>query len=136
MGKALDAVEMSDPWPCGAPVDRPRCVTPAQPVELFYDDFEELAGGSVNDPALLSSWTQNALFGGSHWGFCCFGAFATSGTGNLFGYDYGGTVGVENGTRDSAIAMARTSPCRRTPTSTSPTRTASRPSWERRTTPG
>ena len=43
VGDALDAVEMSDPWPCGAPAAAQACDA-GSPVDLFYDNFEELAG--------------------------------------------------------------------------------------------
>jgi bacillolysin len=98
VGKALDAVEMSDPWPCGAPAAAPVCDA-GSPADLFYDDFEELAGATVNNPALLSDWTHQVIAGGGHWSFCCIGVFATGGTGNLWGYNV-------SGTRDSALAMS------------------------------
>ena len=95
---ALDAVEMAAPWPCGTPAVPDLCPAGQESTDLFADDFEELAGGLVNNPALLSQWTSHAISGGSHWGFCCAGVFATSGTGNAWGYDVGST-------RDSALEM-------------------------------
>jgi len=84
---ALDAVEMSDPWPCGNPAVPPLCDVNQVRDDLFYDDFEELAGGNNNDASLLSRWTQRVLVTDSHWDLCCLGPFATSGTGNAWAYD-------------------------------------------------
>lgn len=87
VAKALDAVEMSDPWPCGNPAVPSLCGTNQLRYDLFYDDFEELAGGGVNDPSLLTNWTDHVIVTDSHWDLCCLGAFATSGTGNAWAYD-------------------------------------------------
>jgi Zn-dependent metalloprotease len=96
--QAVAAVEMADAWPCGAPAAAPVCGAGELPTDLFYDDFEEIAGGSVNDPTLLSHWTQSVFAGFSHWNLCCLGAFASSGTGNLFGFNLDVTA-------DSALQM-------------------------------
>ncbi len=95
---ALSAVEMSAPSPCGNPAVPDLCPAGDQNTDLFFDDFEELAGGDVNNPALLSQWTSDVFSGGNHWNVCCIGAYATSGTGNAWGYDV-------NATADSALEM-------------------------------
>jgi len=95
---ALDAVEMGNPWPCGNPAAPPLCDVNQVQDDLFYEDFEELAGGNVNDPSLLSHWTDQVIVAGSHWRFCCIGAYATSGAGNAWAYDV-------NAAGDSALEM-------------------------------
>lgn len=96
--RALNAVEMADPWPCGNPAVPALCPPGQANTDLFFDDFEELAGGSVNDPSLLSNWTSHVISGGDHWSFTFLGPFATSGTGNAWAYDV-------NATGDSALEM-------------------------------
>lgn len=97
---ALAAVEM-----CVAPPACPTvepaltCDDPEHAVQdLFVDDFEELPGagppGSMA-PGELSNWTQNVIVQptdfsatNAHFGnICCLGPFATSGAGNVWGYD-------------------------------------------------
>jgi len=95
---SLSAVELPDPSSCGNPAVPALCPAGDQNTDLFFDDFEELAGGSVNDPSLLSQWTSHVLSGGDHWSFTFLGPFATSGTGNAWAYDV-------NATGDSALEM-------------------------------
>ena len=98
MTRVLDAVEMGAPWPCGTPAVPALCPPGEANTDLFFDDFEELAG-NANDPSLLSHWTSHVLSGGDHWSFTFFGPFATSGTGNAWAYDV-------NATGDSALEMS------------------------------
>jgi bacillolysin len=86
VGKALDAVEMSGPWPCTPQ----QAATPAfcpigQAVtNLFFDDLENRASGK---------WTTNTLSGVNHWtgGVGNFGlywtGFAMSGIYSFWGFD-------------------------------------------------
>ncbi len=102
---ALDAVAMGSPWPCtGAASPAPDLCDPwDDPSYLFFDDFEEFPGDGDGDPAYLTNWSQhiltsvNGVAGQGHWNVCCLGPYATSGHGNLFGYDwqYKGDSAVE-----------------------------------------
>ncbi len=102
---ALDAVNMSSSWPCtGAASTAPALCNPwDNPSYLFFDDFEEFPGDGDGDPAYLTNWSQHIIttvggFAGlGHWNACCLGPYATSGHGNLFGYNwqYKGDSAVE-----------------------------------------
>lgn len=98
--KALDAVEMDHPpSSCATPAPAAVCDVGETVQDLFYEDFEELAGGFSNyNPANLTNWSQQVLSGSGHWTFDFFGPFATSGTGNLWGFD-------TPYTSDSAVTM-------------------------------
>lgn len=88
VGKALDAVEMSDPWPCAPTQAAVPAFCPAgQGPELwYYEDFESAVVG-VPDCAssgVPSSWCVNGPTS-------LLGSFATSGERSLWGYNRGTT---------------------------------------------
>jgi Zn-dependent metalloprotease len=97
VGKALDAVEMANPWPCSPPQAAvPLFCAPGQvPSNVFFDNLENTFSGN---------WAITTLSGNSHWYYpgsvnpLEFGPFATSGVNNFWGYNRP-DVG------DSAIAM-------------------------------
>ncbi len=104
--EALAAVAMTSTWPCsGAAGASPDLCANAWdgPTYLFFDDFEEYPGDGDGDPGYLTDWSQHILTsvagvgGQGHWNVCCLGPYATSGHGNLFGYDwqYRGDSAVE-----------------------------------------
>lgn len=91
--KALDAVEMSDPWPCIPPqVPEPALCSPGLgPVNAFKDDLENTKSGN---------WTTSVQVLGDHWkGAPRVGTpaihhkgYATSGIHSFWGYDAGVTA--------------------------------------------
>lgn len=92
--KALDAVQMDDPWPCAPvqPAVPPLCEDWQVVSNLFVDDFENTASGN---------WTWHDIIGDNSWSYpAYFGPFATSGDEYLWGYD-------QYTRSDSAIAMTR-----------------------------
>ena len=95
--KALDAVEMANPF-CGQAVTTPAlCPVGEVPTSLFFDDLENTASGN---------WTTTTASGVNHWlDPSCPGSpniycpyFATSGALSFWGYNYP-SVG------DSSVAM-------------------------------
>jgi Zn-dependent metalloprotease len=79
IGNALDAVQLGDPWPC-PPVTATvpaLCPAGANPVDVFFDDFENG----------YSDWQTRALVGSNQW--FADGEFASSGVAHLFGNDPG-----------------------------------------------
>jgi bacillolysin len=84
---ALDAVQMSAPWPC-LPL---QATTPAfcpvgqGPVDVFADNLEKTASGNWTTSALV---TGNAWTGGVGAPNVYFDLFATSGTHHFWGFDY------------------------------------------------
>jgi hypothetical protein len=92
--KALDAVEMSAPWPCTpAPAAVPAyCPAGAAPEIWHYEDVEGGFGSLPTCPsgALLTTWCVEEP--GS-----LLGSFATSGVNSLWGYntDTAGTMSAE-----------------------------------------
>jgi hypothetical protein len=97
VGKALDAVEMANSWPCSpAQAAVPLfCALGEVPSNLFFDNLENTSSGN---------WATTTISGVNHWFYPMlpnpleFGPFATSGTQNIWGYDWA-ALG------DSAIAM-------------------------------
>jgi bacillolysin len=83
---AVDATEMYlQPSACAAP-EAPLCPSGQSPIDIFYDDYEDIASGN---------WFHDAMIGGDGWyypqnshmfpGFDA--TYATSGQFNLWGYD-------------------------------------------------
>jgi bacillolysin len=96
VGKALDAVEMSDPWPCLPDQPQPPALCPAGQTanNLFFDDFENTNSGN---------WVTTDFLEGSdlwHYPPPSYARFATSGVQNLWGDDP-----LRRG--DAAIVMTR-----------------------------
>jgi len=93
VGKALDAVEMANPWPCSPPQAAVPAFCPVGQVasNLFFDNLENTASGN---------WAISTIAGTGHWFYPPDPdfIFATSGVNNFWGYDRP-VVG------DSAIAM-------------------------------
>jgi Zn-dependent metalloprotease len=99
--EALDAVEMSDPWPCSPaqPSGPALCAPGLGPVNAFKDDLENTKSGN---------WTTSVQAVGDHWkGAPRVGTpaihhkgFATSGIHSFWGYDAGVTAG-------SAVQMTK-----------------------------
>lgn len=92
--KALDAVEMAEPWPCSPTQPTPPALCPAgqAPTTLFFDDLENPASGR---------WSITNIVAGSnlwHYPPGVDNIFATSGVQNFWGDD-AGHIG------DAAIAM-------------------------------
>lgn len=86
---ALDAVEMSQPWPCGnARVQEPDPCPPGYVVTTLW--FDDLEGGPGN-------WTQNTALGPDRWSVD--EVFATSGRRHLY-------ADAGEGISDSAMEMA------------------------------
>lgn len=84
--KALDAVEMSDPWPC-APTQAavPAFCPGGETPELwYYEDFEDTVVGVPDclTNGVAANWCVNQPSS-------LLGAFATSGERSLWGYDRG-----------------------------------------------
>ena len=80
VGKALDAVEMDDPWNCSPiqPVVPDLCTFGQAPQTLFFDNFE----------AGLVYWSTPIARGSFPWTLGSFlGPYATSGANMLWGYD-------------------------------------------------
>jgi len=73
---AVDAVEMSDPWPCSPaqPIEPELCGPGQMPQNLFFDDFE----------SGFDNWAISTASGPSLW---FIGDFASSGTANLYGFN-------------------------------------------------
>jgi Zn-dependent metalloprotease/photosystem II stability/assembly factor-like uncharacterized protein len=99
--KALDAVELSAPWPCTPrqPVVPELCSAGCVPLTLFYDDLE-----SINS----SQWVARTLSGLNHWtggegseGLYWSG-FASTGVYHFWGYNESYVVDS-----DSAVEMTR-----------------------------
>ena len=91
--KALDAVEMSDTWPCPptqATVPA-YCPVGQGPSLWYYEDFEGGLGGLPSCPSngVLASWCVNGPTS-------LLGSFATSGNRSLWGYNraVAGSIGV------------------------------------------
>jgi hypothetical protein len=86
VGKALDAVEMADPWPCSpAQAAVPAFCPVGQGPELWY--YEDFEGDVVGVPdcaptGVPSTWCVNGPTS-------LLGSFATSGEHSLWGYDRG-----------------------------------------------
>jgi len=80
VGKALDAVEMANPWPCSPPQAAVPLFCPAGqvPENVFFDNLENTASGN---------WAITTLSGVNHWFYPPSFPFATSGVNNLFGYN-------------------------------------------------
>ncbi|MCP4245618.1 MAG: M4 family metallopeptidase [bacterium] len=82
VGKALDAVEMSDPWPCSTP--NPQAAVPAlctPPASPNIEYFSDLEGAETCPSATLpTAWCLNGPMS-------LLGAYATSGTGSMWGYN-------------------------------------------------
>jgi hypothetical protein len=100
---ALNAVEMNQPSACAAP-EAPVC-TSGVPIHLFFDDIESGGGNWVasavsGSPDLYWFVPQNSA---PFWG----GTYATSGTGNIWGFAQGGPDpgNGEGGVSDTALAM-------------------------------
>jgi bacillolysin len=91
VGKALDAVEMANPWPCSPSQAAVPLFCPAGqvPNNVFFDNLENTAS---------NNWAITTLSGINHWFYPAEFSFATSGVNNLFGYN-------QPSTGDSAIAM-------------------------------
>ncbi|HMH52589.1 MAG TPA: M4 family metallopeptidase [Candidatus Acidoferrum sp.] len=93
VGRALDAVQMANAWPCSPPQAAVPAFCPAGqvPATLFFDNLENTAAGN---------WTITTATGTPHWFYPppADSVFATSGVRNFFGYDRP-TIA------DSAIAM-------------------------------
>jgi len=84
VGKALDAVEMSQPWDCTpAQAEVPAfCPSGQGPSLWYYEDFESGAGAVPNcsTNGVLTTWCVNQPSS-------LLGSFATSGVKSLWGYD-------------------------------------------------
>ncbi|HUP24742.1 MAG TPA: M4 family metallopeptidase [Thermoanaerobaculia bacterium] len=87
VGAALDAVEMSHPWPCllrnaSEPL---LCPNGGVPSDLFVDDFETVSSGN---------WNLDVIAGVDHWGGgegddgLYWQDFATSGIYHLWGFNF------------------------------------------------
>jgi Zn-dependent metalloprotease len=76
VGRALDAVEMAHPWPCGVPPPVPAlCPEGRTLVTLFFDDLEAGEG----------NWLRDTPIGPNRWSLAS--VFARSGTQHLWGED-------------------------------------------------
>ncbi|MEN9936568.1 MAG: hypothetical protein RLZZ387_3147 [Chloroflexota bacterium] len=94
--KVVTATEMGQAPPAAPTVDAPICAVGLYPADVFADDFEDSSNGM---------WASSAAAGESTWYYPMsanpFGwsaSYATSGTGNLWGY-------APSGEKDTAIAM-------------------------------
>ncbi len=94
---AIAAVELDEDPGCAPVASPPLCGLGQVAQDLYYEDFEELAGDSTALGS-LSDWTQQVLSSDGHWDVFPLGPFATSGSGHLFGYNLPHTA-------DSALAM-------------------------------
>ena len=90
--QALDAVEMSNPWPCDpAPAADPVvCPIGQGPVDLFFDDFENRTSGKWSTS--IQTGPVNHWTGGSGSPGIYFSGFASSGLYHLWGYNFGTTA--------------------------------------------
>ncbi len=84
VGKALDAVEMADPWACSPAQVAVSDLCPAgeAPEIWFFEDFEDAEPGLSECPAdtMPADWCRNGPDS-------LLGAFATGGEHSLWGYD-------------------------------------------------
>lgn len=83
--KALDAVEMSQ-TPCDMPQEPALCPSGQAPINLFYDDLEDLgAAGNWRNRVIsgLNRWNEGGGTPDIYWS-----GYATSGQRLFWGYDY------------------------------------------------
>ena len=100
--RAVKATEM-DLLPQTMMTDAPVCAASERPTDVFYDDFEYPADGRWISAALVgqNTWFYPALNNPFNVDF----TYATSGVGNLWGYDIGGTQNQPERPSDMVIAM-------------------------------
>ncbi|MFQ5400495.1 MAG: M4 family metallopeptidase [Anaerolineae bacterium] len=96
---ALDAVEMgTQPTTCAVP-EAPICES-GTPTDLFFDDIESGAGNWVT--GIISATNQFWFVPQTSSTIGLADPYATSGTGNIWGFDQGGAIG---GISDTYLAM-------------------------------
>ncbi len=99
--KALDAVELSSPWPCGLPEPSIPALTPAGsvPLTILSDELEDIHS---------ELWTTRTLWGLNHWsgGEGTQGLYWT-GFGRSGGYHFWGSSRSYLAESSSAVEMTR-----------------------------